>query len=84
MSVMYGHDMQPKDDHLVLIAEEATAKLSNSIFPGAAAVNIFPVLRHLPAWFPGAGFKRYALETRKLTADMQNVPLQVVKTRMVR
>ncbi|KAJ6508728.1 cytochrome P450 [Mycena sanguinolenta] len=33
---------------------------SESVFPGAAAVNTFPILRYLPSWMPGAGFQRFA------------------------
>jgi hypothetical protein len=99
---MYGHDIAPEDDRFVLIAGKAVDKLSQSVFPGAKAVNALPfrthlcvctcyftltsfwfAVRHLPAWFPGAGFKRFAAEGRLLTEEMQQVPFQSVKDKMV-
>lgn len=83
MATVYGHEVEPKNDHFVSIAEEAGAMVTNLILPGTA-VNAFPFLRHLPAWFPGAGFKRYVLKTRMLTAEMQDAPLKFVKRTMAR
>jgi hypothetical protein len=59
-------------------------RLSDSVSLGAAAVNVFPVLRHLPTWFPGTGFKRFAQESKVLTDQMLNVPIELVKNNMVR
>ena len=40
-------------------------------------------VRYIPSWFPGAGFKRHALETRKHIDDILNVPYDFVKQRRV-
>ncbi|KAJ7134691.1 cytochrome P450 [Mycena epipterygia] len=82
MSTMYGYDVQPINDHFVTLSENAVKKLSDSGLPGAAAVNAFPILRHLPGWLPGCGFQYYAAECRKLTDEMQQVPLEFVKQNM--
>ncbi|TFK40528.1 cytochrome P450 [Crucibulum laeve] len=82
MSAMYGYDIAPTNDYFTSLAEQAVAKLSDSILPGAAVVNAIPMFRHLPAWFPGAAFKRYANEAKKLTTAMQVVPFKLVKERM--
>jgi hypothetical protein len=60
MSIVYGYDVQPSNDRFVALSENTVKKLSDSFFPGAVAVNTFPILRYLPAWFPGAGFQLYA------------------------
>ena len=83
MSAVYGYDIKPKGDYFVDLAEAAVAKLSESIFPGASAVNALPVLRYLPAWFPGAGFKRFAHETKMLTRQMRDVPFEFVQKSIV-
>ncbi|KAF7346399.1 O-methylsterigmatocystin oxidoreductase [Mycena sanguinolenta] len=57
-------------------------KLSDSVFPGAAAVNTFPILRYLPSWMPGAGFQRFAAEARRLNKEMREVPFEFVKQNM--
>ena len=60
MSTIYGYDVKPSNDRFVALSENAVKKLSDSFFPGAVAVNTFPILRYLPSWMPGAGFQRFA------------------------
>lgn len=84
MSSVYGHDISPTNDYFVSLSERAVLKLSEGVFPGAAAVNALPFLRHIPSWFPGAGFQRFAAEARDLTNQMQNVPFNSVRKNMVR
>ncbi|KAJ6477370.1 cytochrome P450, partial [Mycena vitilis] len=79
MATVYGYDVKPRNDRFVTLSENAVKKLSDSFFPGAAAVNIFPILRYLPSWFPGAGFQCYAAECRQLTQEMKQVPFDFVK-----
>ncbi|KAF7357563.1 O-methylsterigmatocystin oxidoreductase [Mycena sanguinolenta] len=57
-------------------------KLSDAIFPGAVAVDTFPILRYLPSWMPGAGFQQFAAECRQLTSEMQAAPVNFVKQNM--
>ncbi|KAJ7935552.1 cytochrome P450 [Mycena leptocephala] len=82
MSIVYGYDVQPSNDRFVALSENTVKKLSDSFFPGAVAVNTFPILRYLPAWFPGAGFQLYAAECRQLTQEMRAVPFGFVKQNM--
>jgi hypothetical protein len=42
MSVVYGHQIAPKDDHFVNIAEQAMAMVNEAVQPGATAVNALP------------------------------------------
>jgi len=84
ISVVYGYDIKPTGDPFVSISELAVDRLSRSVFPGAKAVNALPILRHLPTWFPGAGFHRYAREAREVTRKMRSIPFDMVKKAMVR
>ena len=34
--------------------------ITQVMVPGRFAVDYIPLLEHVPAWFPGAGFKRNA------------------------
>lgn len=36
--------------------------------------HVIPAVRHLPPWFPGAGFKRQAAEWEKAVSDTYNIP----------
>ncbi|KAF8135167.1 CyP450 monooxygenase [Boletus edulis] len=82
MAVVYGYETAPQNDYFSSIANRASEMLTNSFFPGAALVNVFPVLKHLPEWFPGAGFKRYAKTSRKLTREMRDLPFDFVRKQM--
>ncbi|KAF7374549.1 O-methylsterigmatocystin oxidoreductase [Mycena sanguinolenta] len=82
MATVYGYEVQPTNDHFVGLAEDAVKRLSDSVFPGAVAVNTFPILRHLPLWMPGAGFQRFAAECRQLVKEMREAPFNFVKQNM--
>ena len=40
-------------------------------------------VRHIPSWFPGAGFKRSAVEWKKLIEDFVNEPHEDCKQKIV-
>jgi hypothetical protein len=84
MSTTYGYDVKPKGDHFVEIAEEAIERMALAILPGAALVNAIPIMKHLPSWFPGAGFQKIASDTKKLTIQMRQDPFKYAKRNMVR
>jgi hypothetical protein len=39
----------------------------------------FDVVRHIPTWMPGAGFKRHALRTRIKVRNMHDTPYEMVR-----
>ena len=41
------------------------------------------VVKYVPAWFPGAGFKRLAQKTKELTRKMVDQPFNTVKYQVV-
>ncbi|KAG6896371.1 hypothetical protein C0992_008740 [Termitomyces sp. T32_za158] len=84
MAAVYDKNM-PKSviDKFVALSERAVDMLSHSVFPGAIVVNALPILRHIPAWFPGAGFHTFAAETRVYTSQMLEVPFKYVKDQMI-
>ncbi|KAG5722533.1 O-methylsterigmatocystin oxidoreductase [Termitomyces sp. T112] len=80
ISTVYDNTMsQSTIERFADISEATMTKLSEALFPGAFAVDTLPFLRYIPAWFPGAGFQRYAAECRVLTDEMQDRPLKYVK-----
>ncbi|THH19618.1 hypothetical protein EW146_g1584 [Bondarzewia mesenterica] len=70
-------------DRYIDIAKQSMAMLSNSVFPGAVLVNVFPSLRNLPDWLPGTYFKTYAKKCAALTREMRDKPFETVKAGMV-
>ncbi|KAF5315445.1 hypothetical protein D9619_007174 [Psilocybe cf. subviscida] len=82
MSTAYGYNVKPKGDHFVKIAEEAIERLSLAVVPGAALVNAMPIMKHLPSWFPGAGFQKVASDTKIWTTQMKEEPFKHAKKNM--
>ncbi|KAJ7719207.1 cytochrome P450 [Mycena olivaceomarginata] len=82
MSIAYGIEILPSNDPYVKLAHEAVHTLSEAGVPGKYLVDSLPILKHVPAWFPGAKFKRDAIEWRKLACAMTDVPFAETKKQM--
>ncbi|KAK7048376.1 O-methylsterigmatocystin oxidoreductase [Favolaschia claudopus] len=82
MKIVYGYNVKPSNDRFVQLSDKAVKKLGDSFFPGAVAVNAFPILRYVPSWFPGAGFQNYAADCRQLVDEMQQVQFNFAKQNM--
>ncbi|KAJ7102588.1 cytochrome P450 [Mycena belliarum] len=85
LHLTYGYKIkEDEDDPLVDLADKALGQFSGITRPGAFLVDVMPILKHLPSWFPGAGFKNIAKSYTKTVEDMANVPLAFVKEQMAR
>ncbi|EPQ51330.1 cytochrome P450 [Gloeophyllum trabeum ATCC 11539] len=82
MNIAYGIDVLTKDDPYITTAEIAIGSLSESSVPGAFLVNQIPILKYVPTWFPGAGFKKKADYWRQVSDDMLNKPFETVLENM--
>ncbi|KAK7049423.1 hypothetical protein VNI00_006024 [Paramarasmius palmivorus] len=78
MGIVYGHDVTSADDHFVTLAEKANETLLTLGATGASVVNMFPFMRHFPAWLPGCGFQRSAREARNRIESMVEEPYTLV------
>ncbi|KAH0826313.1 cytochrome P450 [Lanmaoa asiatica] len=78
--VIYGHHVKSTDDAFLKLAEECVSLLANRIASGGGIwpVDIFPSLKHLPDWFPGAGFKRNAAMWKKKMEEFVDEPYAFV------
>ncbi|KZV60973.1 cytochrome P450 [Peniophora sp. CONT] len=76
----YGHTVKDDQDPFVRLVKDASATTSEAAVPGAFMVDLFPTLKYVPEWVPGASFKRKAREWRKLAQNMINAPYDMVKT----
>ncbi|KZT03177.1 cytochrome P450 [Laetiporus sulphureus 93-53] len=79
LEIGYGYD----DDEFVRMAEKVNVGVFESGGPGATLVDFFPVLKYLPTWLPGAGFKRKALEVRDAGVISRTIPFERVKREML-
>ncbi|ETW82115.1 cytochrome P450 monooxygenase 109, partial [Heterobasidion irregulare TC 32-1] len=82
MKISYGHDITEEDDLYVSLAKKGMSSLIKVGVHGTYLVDYLPFLRHIPSWFPGAGFKRQAYEWRADLKAMREQPFEMVKRRM--
>ena len=68
----YSINILPYNDPYIKIAEEAMKVSAELLIPGAFLVDNIPVLKYVPAWFPGAKFQRKAAVIREHAAMMRN------------
>ena len=70
----YSIDVRPYNDPYIKIAEEAVGTAADLLIAGAFLVDIIPILKYVPAWFPGAKFQSKGAIMRKHAAIIRNVP----------
>lgn len=75
----YGFGVQLRDDPLVKAIEENGVSFGRATRPGAYLVDSFPILKYVPEWFPGAGFKKFGRETRQRLQLIREIPFREVK-----
>ncbi|KAJ7110411.1 cytochrome P450 [Mycena epipterygia] len=83
ISVAYGFDVLPVNDPYLAVAEQAVHIGQQVAIPGRFLVDSIPLLKHIPDWFPGAGFKRLAKEGREVGRALVNKPFAEVKRQLV-
>jgi len=83
MMIAYGHEVAPEGDIFVKLADDAMDSFSIGAEPGAFLVDFLPILKYVPAWFPGAGFQRKAQAWHKLSQDMLTVPYDITKRKIL-
>ncbi|CDO74150.1 hypothetical protein BN946_scf185043.g200 [Trametes cinnabarina] len=83
--VVYGYRVVSNDDPFLTLAEDCVEIISNRIASGGGIwpVDVFPFLKHIPVWFPGAGFKRNAIKWKAKMEEFVDKPYELVKTRMI-
>ena len=83
MKIGYGIAVQESDDPYISIAEEVMNGVAEAGIPGAFWVDLFPILKHVPSWFPGAGFQRKAAYWREAVNTMAEKPFRHVQEQLV-
>lgn len=80
---MYGYEVESLNDPWVELADKSLLMGAGLLTPAGSLINVFPFLRHIPAWFPGASSRRTADEVKRLTEWLIESPLDWVKKQMV-
>ncbi|EMD33312.1 hypothetical protein CERSUDRAFT_142250 [Gelatoporia subvermispora B] len=76
--VSHGRDVVDRQDPLVIIADQATEDFSAATVVGAFLVDVMPILKYVPEWFPGAEFKRQARKWRKTMKILHDEEYDVI------
>lgn len=86
LKLTFGYNVaeDQSEDPLVKIVEKAMKGFAQASEPGAFLVDVIPFLKYVPAWLPGAGFKRQAAKMRHDLEDLYDVPYEFVRREMVR
>lgn len=82
MEITYGLPVSSADDEFMAFANGTVSALSTIGSAASTLVDFIPMLRHIPTWMPGAGFKRRALEVKDMWAEMTRIPFEKVRSAM--
>ncbi|KAF9001535.1 cytochrome P450 [Cyathus striatus] len=74
LSEVYGLKIKSEDDPYIDISENALKTIVEMVTPGAFLVETFPLLKHIPEWFPGTRFHQAAKKAREDSEQVLNVP----------
>ena len=84
MDISYGITTLDSNDPYISIAEEVSGGIAEAGVPGAFLVDLIPILKYVPSWFPGAGFKKKAKRWRACFANIIEKPYQRVMDDLAR
>ncbi|KAF8311115.1 cytochrome P450 [Cantharellus anzutake] len=76
---LYGITPKSPEDQFVKLLSGAAHIFGDSSQPGAFLVDTFPILKHVPSWFPFAGFKRQAKIWAKSVHDFVELPFKTTE-----
>ncbi|KAI0739113.1 cytochrome P450 [Daedaleopsis nitida] len=82
LSVSFDIDVQTHIDYYFVMAETASRFTIDQLAAGSRLVDVIPILKHIPEWFPGAAFKREASRIHAIADRMLHDPLNLVHSRM--
>ncbi|KAI0371752.1 cytochrome P450 [Pilatotrama ljubarskyi] len=82
MSIGYDIEVQPRDDPFVQIAEDAVGSIAATTNAGSYLVDVIPILKYVPEWFPGAGFQKQAKFWHNAVDKLMNDPYEVCEKRL--
>ncbi|KAI0330486.1 cytochrome P450 [Cubamyces sp. BRFM 1775] len=79
MKITYGFDIDEDEDKWITVVDDAFAGLRVVTISVQFLLEHFPLVRHIPAWFPGAGFQRTLGKARAPSDYMLDVPFAMAR-----
>ena len=83
IKLSYGFKIDHTDDPYVSRLEQVMEVVADAFTPGKYLVEIFPVLRFVPGWVPGAGFQKTFAASRQMILEVKNALCARTKQGMV-
>ncbi|EJD49807.1 cytochrome P450, partial [Auricularia subglabra TFB-10046 SS5] len=81
-AITYGLPPEVHFDEFMRMSDVLLDSFLEAIIPGRYLVETIPILRFVPSWFPGAGFKRYADYVKEISERHAAVYFDLVKDEM--
>ncbi|KAF8991973.1 cytochrome P450 [Cyathus striatus] len=82
LQIAYGHPVRSYDDKLFKIVSEVGVAHGNSGPVGSTIVDLVPILRYFPSWFPGAYYAGFARRHKATVRKMHDYPFELVRENM--
>ncbi|KAF5684660.1 oxidoreductase [Fusarium denticulatum] len=83
LKVVYGYTAEhSKPDPLLSTVRKVVDEFGIAAKPGAFMVDLIPILKYIPDWFPGAGFKTIAQQWRSNLESSVEDPAAFVEHQM--
>ncbi|KAH6919314.1 cytochrome P450 [Coprinopsis sp. MPI-PUGE-AT-0042] len=83
LHLAYGIKDEKDINELTLMAEANIRGHTAALIPGRYLVNTIPALRYVPAWFPGATWKKEFDDLAEMTEEMTGMPFRDAKQRLI-
>ncbi|KAJ3491621.1 hypothetical protein NLI96_g551 [Meripilus lineatus] len=82
LEIAYGHRVETDDDPYLQLTEDINQCVAGAGEPGMAAIDFIPLLRYLPAGFPGASVVNHCKQFRPVLQNAIDIPFKDVEQKM--
>ena len=82
--IMYGMRIRDMNDNYVLLSKKVVEGITIARIPGRFLMEYFPILRHVPSWFPGSTARKIGNLYKPMIATARNEPYERVEREIVR
>ncbi|GJJ10296.1 hypothetical protein Clacol_004522 [Clathrus columnatus] len=83
LRLTYGYKAASENEPLVRLVVETLRQFSETTISNAFLVDVLPILRFVPSFFPGAAWKRKAIRYRECLDETLRKPYEWTKQQMI-